>query len=188
MDISDQQLSNISVWMIHHDLSRAPRYSLPEGYTMRFYREGDVATWVHIQQSADTLFTATAETFAQHLTGDTPHLAGRVMFLVDPSGRDIGSITAWNSDALTGRDMGLVHWVAIIPQAQGRGLAKPMTCAALDVMRGLGYNEAWLETGTGRVAALNLYLHLGFQPYVHGTDDRAAWQAVAPRLKYSIKL
>jgi ribosomal protein S18 acetylase RimI-like enzyme len=184
----DDQLPNVSVWMFNSDLTSVPRYALPEGYRMRFYREGDVAVWVRIQQAADEFIVPTAETFARSIPGEADYLAQRVMFLVDPAGTDIGTITAWNSSTFQGREMGQIHWVAIIPEAQGRGLAKPMLSAACDLLRERGYREAWLETGTGRIAALNLYLRFGFVPHPRDENERAAWQAAAPRLKFPIEL
>jgi ribosomal protein S18 acetylase RimI-like enzyme len=183
----NEQLPNVSVWMIQRDLSSAPRYELPEGYRMRFYREGDVTTWVQIQQAADRFIVPTAETFARSIPGDTAYLAERVMFLVDASGTEIGTITAWNS-LFQGRTIGQIHWVAIIPEAQGRGLARPMLSAACDLLHDQGYHEAWLETGTGRIAALNLYLKFGFVPHPRDEGERAAWLAVAPRLKVAVEL
>jgi GNAT superfamily N-acetyltransferase len=177
-------LPNTAVWMIHHHLARAPHFALPAGYDMRFYREGDVPTWMRIQQAAETHFVPTAEIFARSMPGDTAYLTARVMFLVDPSGAEIGTITAWNDDLFNGRDMGRIHWVAIIPDAQGRGLAKPMMSAACDVLRTRGYPAAWLETNTRRIPALNLYLQFGFKPHPRDETERNAWRAIAPHLKF----
>lgn len=179
---------NVSVWMIHPDLSRAPRYHLPDGYTIRFYREGDITTWVRIQQAAETFFVPLAEHFRKYMPGDLGLLSQRVMFLVDPSGQDIGTVTAWDGDHLTARKMGLVHWVAVRPAAQGQGLSRPMLSAALERLSSLGFTDAWLETGTGRISALNLYLRFGFEPYIRTDEDLAGWQAVAPRLKYPFRI
>jgi ribosomal protein S18 acetylase RimI-like enzyme len=181
----NDQLPNVNVWMIHHDLSRTPRFPMPTGYAMRFYRTGDVQTWVRIQQAAETFFVPTAEVFAKHMPGDTDYLSKRVMFLVDPSSADIGTITAWNDEQLSGREIGQIHWVAIVPDAQGRGLAKSMLSAACDVLRTHGYSEACLETNTRRIPALNLYLQFGFQPHLRDEAEREAWNIVAPRLKFA---
>ncbi|MBA3945801.1 MAG: GNAT family N-acetyltransferase [Herpetosiphonaceae bacterium] len=180
-----EQLPNVGVWMLHRDLSRAPRFSLPPGYRMRFYHDGDLHTWLRIQ-ATDPFSVPTAETFARSMPGDTLHLAARVMFLVDPLGADIGTITAWNNDHFNDCDIGQIHWVAIIPAAQGRGLAKPMLSAACDVLRTHGYAEACLETNTARIPALNLYPQFGFEPYVRDEAERNAWRTVAPRLKIGI--
>jgi GNAT superfamily N-acetyltransferase len=120
------------------------------------------------------------------------------MFLVDPTYSDIGTITAWNDGEIEGRDIGRIHWVAIVREAQGRGLAKPMLSAAIDVLQTLGYTEAWLWTGTAPIemwpqidnspgtppiTPINLYRSFGFEPYLRNDADRATWRAFAPHLK-----
>ncbi len=188
MAFHTEQLPDSDVWMTHPDLSRTPHFSLPIGYRMRFYGDGDVQAWVRIQQAAEPFIVPTAETFTRSMPGDTAYLATRVMFLVDPSGTDIGTITAWNDDQFNGRDIGQIHWVAIIPDAQGRGLAKPMLSAACNVLRTHGYTESWLETNTRRLPALNLYLQFGFKPYPRDEVERNAWRIVASRLKFAIEV
>lgn len=185
-DLQPDQQPNVSVVMCYRNIAQAPRYALPAGYSMRFYHDGDVATWVRVQQAAETYFVPTAKTFSESMPGTPQYLAQRVMFLLDGSGSEVGTITAWNSTRFTGQDVGQIHWVALIPTVQGRGLSKPMLSAALDVLRERGYSEAWLETGTGRIPALNLYLHFGFEPYPRDETERAAWRDVAPRLKFPI--
>ena len=176
--------ANVDIWMIQRDLSRAPRFEMPAGYRMRFYRQGDADTWLRIQVAAEQFQVPTAQTFEESLGGATDYQAQRIMFLVDPAGKDIGTISAWNDDHFKGREMGRIHWVAIVPEAQGRGLAKPMLSAACDVMRDHGYNEAWLWTSTGRVAAINLYLQFGFAPAPRDDAERAALHELAHLLKY----
>lgn len=188
MAVMEEQAPNIDVWMINRNLPAAPRYPLPSGYRMRFYREGDAVAWAHIQQAAEKLMAPPPDeaTFFKEYGTDHAYLAERIMFLVGPDGSDIGTITAWNDSVFENREMGRIHWVAIVPSAQGIGLAKPMLSAACDVLRQHGYREAWLWTGTGRVPALNLYAHFGFVSYPRNEIDRAAWLAIAPQLKYSV--
>ncbi len=176
------------VFMIHRDLTEAPRFSLPPGYGMRCYAEGDIATWVRIQQAAEQFFVPTDKTFTDSMPGDTAHLAARVMFLVDPTGAEIGTITAWDAPAFVGPNTGQIHWVAIVPAAQGRGLAKPMLSAACDLPRARGYARAWLESNVSRIPALNLYLGFGFDPDPRDEAERAAWRHVAPALKTPIRI
>lgn len=177
----------VSVWMHQPDLSIAPVYPLPEGYRMRFYAEGDVQTWLDIQRAADPQATLGEANFHTSFP-DEDRLAERVMFLVNPAGKDIGSITAWDDDQLMGREMGLIHWVALIPEAQALGLSKPLLSAAIEIFNRLNYTEAWLETSTARIPAINLYLHFGFKPYIREDKEREGWRAVAPKLKFPIDL
>jgi len=184
--MSDQP-TNTDVWMLHPDLGAIAHTALPTGYRMRFYAEGDLDTWLRIQ-AHDPFFVPTAETFATSMPGDTPLLAARVMFLADPAGAAVGTVTAWPNDSLTGRKIGQIHWVALVPAAQGRGLAKPLVGAACVLLHQRGYHEACLETNTRRVPALNLYLALGFVPFVRSEAERRAWRAVAPQLRLPVHI
>lgn len=181
-----ESLPNIDIWMIHHDLQRVPSFLLPRGYRVRFYQEGDLETWVAIQQAADPFFVATAETFRSYLPGDLSYLSQRVMFLVDPADTAIGTITAWNTHIFQYADIGQIHWVAIVRSAQGRGLAKPMLRAACTELQARGYTTAVLETNARRIPALNLYLQFGFEPYPQSQAERDAWQRIAPQLKFGV--
>lgn len=177
----DEQLPDVGVWMRQRELARAPAHGLPAGYAMRFYRPGDLATWLRIQ-ATDPFFVPTAETFAASMPGDDAHLAERVMFLVDPAGEAIGTITAWDNSELVGYAIGQIHWVAIVTAARGAGLAKGMLSAACATLRGHGFGEACLETNTRRLPALRLYRQFGFEPHPRSAAEEAAWRAVAPRL------
>ena len=178
----DAQLPDVDVIMVHRDLRQAPSFTLPQGYQMRPYRPGDLDTWLRIQAS-DPFFVPTAETFAASMPGDDAYLGSRVMFLVDPEGVEVGNITAWNTDQVTGQDIGQICWVALVPAARGRGLGKPLLSAACAALRERGYTRAYLETNTRRVPALNLYLRFGFAPYVRNEAEEGAWRAISPHLR-----
>ena len=178
------QPPDVDIWMIHLDLQKTPKSPLPEGYRMRFYEEGDVEKWVEIQQASDPFFKATAETFASSMPGDAAFLSQRVMFLVDPTGRDIGSITAWENDDLTGEIIGQVHWVAIVNEMQGKGFAKPLLAAVCQRLIELGHKEACLMTNTRRLPAVNLYRKFGFEPLLQNEIEKEAWAKIASELKY----
>lgn len=79
-----------------------------------------------------------------------------------------------------------MHWVAIAPQAQGRGLSKPLLAAVCRRIRELGDDRAQLGTSTWRIPAVNLYLHFGFVPHIRHDEDRAAWRGIESYLKTEI--
>jgi ribosomal protein S18 acetylase RimI-like enzyme len=178
----NEQLPDVDVIMLHRDLRRAPSFALPQGYHMRPYRAGDLDTWLGIQ-ATDPFFVPTAETFAASMPGDDAYLGSRVMFLSDPAGVEVGTITAWSGAKLTGEEIGQVHWVALVPTVRGLGLGKPLLSAACAALRERGYRQAFLETNTRRVPALNLYLQFGFEPLLRDEGEQAAWRAIAPHLK-----
>lgn len=98
-----------------------------------------------------------------------------------PAGEAIGTATAW-FDTYRGQLYGLVHWVAIIPQQQGRGLAKPLLTAVCNRLRDLHHQGAYLITGTVRIPAIKLYLKFGFVPDIKSEQDAEAWRSIQAKL------
>ena len=178
----DKQLPDVDVLMIQRDLRHAPSFGLPQGYRMRFYRTGDLTTWLRIQ-ATDSYGVPTAETFAEALPADEAYLGARVMFLVDPEGIEIGNITAWNTSLSNGQEIGQICWVAIVPAARGLGLGKPILSAACATLRERGYTQAFVDTNMRRIPALNLYLQFGFEPYLRSEAEEVAWRTITPFLK-----
>jgi RimJ/RimL family protein N-acetyltransferase len=174
---------NVPVFMATERLSAAPVFAMPSGYAVRWFQPGDRATWVQVQQAAEKYATITPELFDKVYGTDVALLQMGIGFLVDGTGKAIGTCSAWSDDNFATRVMGRVHWVAIVPEAQGRGLAKPMLSATCQRLCELGFAGAQLETSTARIPAINLYRKFGFQPIIRNDEDRAIWHALAPHLK-----
>lgn len=181
MDVRKQ---NLSLRMVRDHLDSIPEYPLPSGFVMRNYRPGDRELWVQIVGDADEYIQVTPELFDKVFGPDHALLAERQFFLVAPDDRAIGTITAWVGPQ---PEWGRIHWVAIVPEWQGRGLAKPMMSVACRRLRELGHERAYLITSTARVPALNLYLKFGFYPDPRDEREREAWLALTPYLKLPLK-
>ena len=148
-----------SVVMTRADLENIPVFALPSGFSMRPYQAGDDQTWWHIHELADPLLMAhRGGSHRQFFGDDERELRARQMFLLAPDGQPIGTATAWSDSDQLGR----VHWVAIVPQFQGRGLAKPLVSRILILLRELGHTRAILDTSNQRPRAISLYQRMGF--------------------------
>ncbi len=123
--------------MIRHDLENVPDYALPEGYSFKWYAPGCEKHWLDIHLLADTHSDLPADVFLRQFSLDECLLRRRQAYLLDSDGRFIGTATAWLDDDLMGLPFGRLHWVAIIPEFQGQGLAKPMLSKVLGRMRDL---------------------------------------------------
>ena len=99
-----------------------------------------------------------------------------------PEGQDIGTATAWHQRDNRGRRWGVVHWVAVTPEYQGKGLSRPLLTACLNQMRKLQHRRARLMTQTPRIPAIKAYLRFGFVPDLSQPDARAGWQLVAEHI------
>ena len=155
----------ISVQMICPDLSQTADFALPEGYSIRTYLPGDEKVWFNIQQLADDYSDITQTLFQKAFGADADLLAQRQLFLIDKWGNPIGTSTAWFGNDQGDKNWGRIHWVAIIPTAQGKGLAKPLLAATCNKLLEFGHTNAFLKTANIRLSAINLYQKFGFQSF-----------------------
>ena len=176
----------IRVLMIREGLEAFPRLALPEGFTMRAFRIGDRKTWVDLHLEAEPYVTVTGELFDHEFGRDLPAMPRRCCFLLSPTQREIGTVTGWYHRSYRGRRWGRIHWVAIVPEFQGRGLSKPMMSFAMDRLRSLRHRRAMLSTQTQRIPAIKTYLDFGFLPDMTIPGARRAWSLVRSRLAHPV--
>ena len=98
----------------------------------------------------------------------------------------VGTATAWHNPDFRGMDHGRLHWVAVTPAHQGRGLGRLLVVKALLLMR-RWHARAYLTTQTTSWIAIHLYLDLGFVPYLAAPEQAEGWallrrEAPHPRL------
>ena len=75
-------------------------------------------------------------------------------------------------------ECGWVRWVATEQDRRREGLARALVTGVLAMARQAGCREARLRTQTDPLAAIPLYLQLGFEPLVRGDGDREVWERV----------
>ena len=174
--------------MVREDLANFPRYPVPAGHSVRWHQPGDDELWLAIWAAAESRIAITPELFQHEFGQDLELLGDRQFFLLDSAGAPIGTATAWFDDDYHGWPFGRVHWVAIVPQAQGQGLSKSMMTITLERLREMGHTRACLTTSTSRLAAINLYTGFGFVPAVHTEEDRNVWLQLQPHVKQELRL
>lgn len=189
--------------MTRANLDQLPEFALPPGFALRWYQPGDEAHWLRIHLAADQFNEITAKLFRmQFAVGKTrglhpdsaqeprngrksapQELGDRQSYLVAPTGKVIGTGTAWFNDSFEDARWGRVHWMAILPEFQGRGLGKALLCVICRRLRELRHERAYLTTSAARVPAIALYLKFGFEPMIRSADDAVVWQSVLSRVK-----
>jgi GNAT superfamily N-acetyltransferase len=168
---------NVHVRMTRYNLDGLPAIELPSGFAIRWYVAGDDKTWFALQTRTERLLTIAPDLHARDFGTDLAPLAKRQAFLCAPDGAPVGTASAWFNDDYYGLPFGRVHWVAVVPEMQGRGLAKPLMAAVLQRLRELGHERVYLGTSTARIPAINLYRKLGFVPDIRTADDVDVWRA-----------
>ncbi len=172
--------------MIRKDLENVPEYPLPAGYGFRTYRRGDERIWAEIQTRAGNFesLEKALEDFEREFSSKVEEFERRCLFLVaSESGEAIGSTTAWFDPDYRGQDHGRIHWVAIVPEYQGRGLAKPMLAEAMKLLR-KWHKRVYLATHTGCLKAINMYLDFGFEPDMKKERADEAWRMIASAIDH----
>ena len=164
--------------MIRYDMNGIPVYTLPEDFSIRTYEPGDENFWVELQKHADKLNKIDLELFHKSFGYDEGVLAQRMFFLLDYDKKIIGSAAAWFNDDYHGERYGRIHWVAIHPEHQGKGLSKPLLSAACERLVSLGYRKAYLSTSSARIPAIKLYLKFGFLPEILNSEDETVWNTI----------
>ncbi len=195
MSIAEKHLP---IKMSRANLDNVPEFAVPAGFTLRWYEPGDEAHWLRIHLAADPFNEITPEFFRkqfglvqerglqsasarEHGSGiNSALLCKRQCYLLAPGGNAIGTGTAWFDDNFQGCRWGRVHWLAIVAEFQGRGLAKPLMTAICRRLRELGHEHAYLSTSTARPAAIGLYLKFGFEPMIQSPEEAVVWKEVLP--------
>ena len=75
-------------------------------------------------------------------------------------------------------ECGWVRWVATDLARRREGLARALVISVLAMAWQEGCREARLRTQTYPLAAIPLYLQLGFEPLVTGDEEREEWERV----------
>lgn len=162
----DKSIPYVEFWMYRSLEIPVAEKSLPEGFRFAFYQEGDEQAWAAIETAVGE-FDEEAEAldyFQRKFAPYSEELKQRMVFVVDSSGEKIGTSTAWWKETPSGDRYPLVHWVAVKPGYQGKGLAKALVSQTLKLLQNLETTSPiYLHTQTWSHPAVRLYQKFGFE-------------------------
>jgi mycothiol synthase len=155
--------------------------ALPEGYALRTYRPGDEAGFYSLMDSvgwtgwdADRLqpwlFRILPEGWFFAIHEDNGQIAGTCMATHDPT---------WEVPFC-----GEVGWTAVHPDHQGVGIGSAVVGAVAARFLDAGYARIHLYTEVWRLAALRVYLRLGFVPYLASVESMGKWEQICAGLNW----
>ncbi|MHC4871545.1 MAG: GNAT family N-acetyltransferase [Planctomycetota bacterium] len=170
------------IYMERDNLSDISEYQLPEEYHFTWYREGDEAAWLDIHAEADKYNNCDLDLYRKSFGDDAEELSRRQCFINDSKGFKIATASAWFENNYKDERWGRVHWVAVRPAYQGRGLAKPLLSEILLRLTALHEKKVYLTTQSVRIPAINMYLKYGFRPVINNNEEIAKWVEVKIKL------
>lgn len=161
-----------------------PIPALPEGFSLREYREGDMQALAEVFKSAYADENWTADQVRAKLI-DAPEV--KKIYVIAQGDRPVATTSVRVlPDRFPGA--GYVHWVAVDPSVQGQRLGYIVVLAALHEFARMGLNEAVLETDDDRLAAIKTYQNLGFEPEHRDVLHMDRWAKVAADLLAAVNL
>ena len=151
------------VIMVNDELRTAPVCELSPELTVHWYERGDEDTWTHIQAVADKHNVITSGVFLKQFCEARLDLCERQCFLVHQEGGTIATGTAWAAVGGKLAGYGRVHWIAVLPEWQGRGIGAMLMSIVCQRLIALGHERAFLTTSRARRPAMRLYEKFGFR-------------------------
>ena len=179
-------MEQISVSMVRSNFDGLPEYDLPPGFHFRTFKRGEERIWAEVQTRAGNFpeIEKALEDFDKEFKDRQDEFQERCLFLVDDAaGEVIGATVAWLDPDFQGEDHGRIHWVAIVPEFQGRKLAKPMVAEAMRMLR-KWHVRACLGTHTYCLKAISIYLDFGFVPDMTRERAEEAWGLIAAEIDH----
>lgn len=178
----------LKVQMIRENLESIPQYKLPVGYKIRNFKIGEEVKWANLEMKVNE-FDTTDQALTHFNTefGQNMHeMEQRCLFLENPKGEVIGTTTAWYGNLTRDSKIcGRIHWVAILPEYQGKQLSKPLLSEAMNRLSQY-HNQAFLTSQTTSYQAVNMYLNYGFRPILSNEKDYEAWTLLEKTLNRAI--
>jgi len=155
-----------------------PPLDLPGGVSLCAFEEAwGPAAWEHVVNTA----FGSSFSFDAKMRAEPAFRPGRILFLAQ-GGVPVAVAAAWQRDKWP-PGTGYLHYVAVLPEAQGQGLGYWVSLACLHQMRREGNDRAVLETHDFRLAAIKTYLRLGFVPDVTTHESYAKrWENIMHQL------
>lgn len=170
---------------------------LPPGYSFKFYQAGMEEDWcrIHLAISAFADRAGALRLFEREFASKPQLLRRRMLFVCAENGQAVATASLWQGSHL-GRLMERVHWVAGLPEVQGKGLGKAMIARLMQLYEDEGLTDGiYLTTQTSSYKAINIYRQFGFEPYYGplaqapgggrpptAEETRLAWRRVNEKL------
>lgn len=160
-----------------------PPVDAPDGYTIRPFAAGDEAGQVKVMKEAgfETWNESQLEQWLQTALPD-----GVFVAVHDATGDIVATASAAHKPTDLHPDGGELGWVAGSPAHSGKGLGRAVSSAALRRHLDEDCHRVYLLTDDWRLAAIKVYLKMGFRPFVFLPDMADRWRAALGKLNMDV--
>jgi mycothiol synthase len=159
-------------------LSDPPPITVAPGYALRQYTSGDRLAYFALLASAE-MAPCPLDYWENHLLPDgffvVEHCQSRAL---------VATCFASHHPSLRHPRGGNLGWLAADPAHHGRGLGAAVSAAVTARLLEGAYRRIYLETNDHRLAAIKIYLQLGWVPLLYQSDMPGRWQAICEQLTW----
>jgi len=168
------------VWP-EHLLDAPPPVQLPSGYSLRTYQPGDEPRFFKVMELAGWPGW-NAEKLRPWRERILPQ--GWFMVVHNASSGIVATAMAFRDRLEFGCQGGEIGWVACIPGHRGKGLGMTVSAVATTRLIEGGYHHIHLYTEDWRLAALKIYLKLGYIPFLYAPDMLERWRTICTQIQW----
>ncbi len=160
-------------------LGSPPAVELPEGYRLRQYTDADADAYLALMQMAG-FRTWDREQLAKTLPSVLP--GGFFLAEWKATGALVATAMARHRPIEGHPNGGELSWVGADPDHKGKGLGAAVCAAVVARFLQAGYRDIYLLTDDWRLAAIEVYLRLGFEPLLFCEGMAERWAKVLAQL------
>jgi len=164
-----------------HLLDVPPLLQLPPGYLVRPYRLGDERRFFEVMELAG--WPGWNEEKLRLWRGRIL-TEGWFMAVHQASNAIVATGMALRDRCEFGCQGGEIGWIACVPAHRDKGLGLAVSAAATSRLMEEGYRYIHLYTEDWRLAALKIYLKLGYVPFLYAPDMLKRWHTVCAQLRW----
>jgi mycothiol synthase len=164
-------------------LAVSPPVTIPEGYTLRPYSDGD-------EQRLFPLFASEGWTITAPEWQDyTDRILPDGLFVVwhVANNQPVGTAGAIHNPR-AGRYYfpfgGALAYLVVHPDHRGRGLGVGLAALVVQRLRAAGYVNIWVGVQGFRLPAIKTYLRIGFVPFLHQDGLAARWKRICEDIEW----
>ena len=163
-------------------LDQPPEVQVGADYFLRTFTPEDEAAWVELMTRAG--FEGwNGERLAAMILKILPD--GFFLAVHRPTGQVAATAMATHNPEPLHPYGGELGWVAAEPAHRGQGLGRAVSSAVVARFLSAGYRRLYLKTDDWRLAAVKIYLQMGFVPLLYAEDMEDRWQEVYEALGWS---
>ena len=159
----------------------APQSRPAPGYRLRAYRPGDERRFFELMERAGWPGWD-EERLRPWLFRMLPE--GWFMAVHEESDQIVASAMAMHDHTWTHPFCGELGWLAADPAHRGRGLGMALSAAVTARFIEARYRCIHLFTEHWRLAAIKIYLRLGYMPYLYSQEQPDLWREVCLKLNW----